>query len=196
MPSLLHARGQHSAVTGLGPGRLLPDLPTCWGCAFSVANGSSLLSTLLCQPRWVPSILISMPPPPSLSAPWQVHSLGLRRGPWPCLPRLCPPPHSHGLQAPQADRAPHHGSLAHPQPSRTAPGPPPILLQSSRQAPSLTSDAPSSVGGLGALPPHSSRLPRLRAGLRALPLLSSPASLLMAAFLPTCLLATQACRAS
>lgn len=106
----------------------------------------------LCVPQGRPCRLLHSLSP--WAGPVPQPQAGRGRGPWPWPPRLRRPPHSHGLPRP-------------PQPSCAAPGPPPIPWRSSRQAPSLTSDASLSVGGSGALPPHSSRPPPLRVGRRA-----------------------------
>lgn len=174
----LHARGRHSAVTGLVPGRLPSDTPPNaapglrlqrdrWlrppleqahlRAAFSISLSPSASG----RPQtW--ALALATTPAPASSLPWSPGAAG-RQG--------------TALRPPRPPPALPHGCC------------PPIPSQSSRQAPSLTSDASSSVGGLGALPHRSSCPSRL-------PLLSSPASLLMATLLPTCLLTTQACRAS
>lgn len=86
----------------------------------------------LCVPQGRPCRLLHSLSP--WAGPVPQPQAGRGRGPWPWPPRLRRPPHSHGLPRP-------------PQPSCAAPGPPPIPWRSSRQAPSLTSDASLSVGG-------------------------------------------------
>lgn len=88
-----------------------PRPPHAPGCAFSVADGSSLPSAPLCQPCWLPRILVSTPPPSSLSAPRYVHSLGLRP------PRLRPPP---PVMSGCRRQTGHHTAAPSPSPSRPA----------------------------------------------------------------------------